>query len=624
MLYAKVVVGLPVAGPFDYAVEPHLQAKVKPGCRVWVPWRNQKKIAYVVGLAKKTNIRKVKPITSVIDAWPVLDKNMLLLTKEVSDYYCCSWGQAIETALPEALRKGRTLSALTDGGNQAPGHISLTCDNSASRQENLLVHDLEGNKRWDIYLKEIKETLAKNGSAVLLFPDKNAVLKAREIISSKISASVSVLYRHHSKELQEWFRIKQGKVDIVIGTRSGIFAPAPNLKLVIIDDEHNPIYKQDQVPHYHSREVALMRIKLQRAKLILGSASVTLESFYLAQKLQMRYLRIEREKKFPEITIIDIRHRPDSERRASAILSKYLQDAVALSLNSNEKVLLFLNRKGFATVASCVSCGLSLKCPRCSVNLIYHFKDNLLKCHYCNFKMQLPSLCPRCNAGYIKYSGVGTEKIESELSRIFPQARIKILEGQKYEDITGADIFISTQAIVRDANYNFDLIGILSIDNSLNRVDLRAGEKTFQLLTGILRLTDKRAIIQTSLAKNHIFMALLNQDAEIFYKKELVQRKQLNFPPYQHLGLIKIRGKKEEKVKEIAQVLFRRFNEARNAKNIKIISVNCAQPAKLRGNFYWQILARARSAVNLSKFLKTHLKDLSHSGIIVTVDIDPL
>lgn len=624
MLYAKVVVGLPVAGPFDYALEPHLQAKVKPGCRVWVPWRNQKKIAYVVGLAKKTNIRKVKTITSVIDTWPVLDKNMLLLTKELSDYYCCSWGQAIETALPEALRKGKTLSILTDGGNQVPGHASLTCNNSASRQENLLLHDLEGNKRWDIYLKEIKETLAKNGSTVLLLPDKNAVLKAREIISSKISASVSVLYRHDSKELEEWLKIKQGKVNIVIGTRSGIFAPVPNLKLVIIDQEHEPIYKQDQVPHYHPREVALMRIKLEKAKLILGSASVSLESFYLVKKLKMRYLRIEREKKFPEIKVIDIRHRPESERRASAILSKYLQDAVALSLNSNEKVLLFLNRRGFATLASCVSCGLSLKCPRCSVNLIYHFKDNLLKCHYCNFKMQPPSLCPHCNAGYIKYSGVGTEKIESELSRIFPQARIKMLDRQKHEDITDANIFISTQGIVRDANYNFDLIGILSIDNSLNRVDLRAGEKTFQLLTGILRLTDKRVIIQTSLAKNHIFTALLNQDADIFYKKELAQRRQLSFPPYQHLGLVKIRGKKEEKVREVAQVLFRRLNEARRAKNIKIISVNCAQPAKLRGNFYWQILLKSGSAVNLSKFLKLHLKDLSHSGIIITVDIDPL
>jgi primosomal protein N' (replication factor Y) len=615
MLYAKVVVGLPVAGPFDYAVEPALEQKIKPGCRAWVPWRNQKKLGYVVGLTKKTNIRQVKSITSLIDELPVLDKNMLLLTRKLSDYYCCSWGEAIETALPQALRKGRTLP---------PAHINSTQDIPALKQRNLLIHDLEGTRRWDIYLKEIKETLSKNKSALLLFPDKKAVLRAREIISSKISASMSVLCRHDSKGLEEWLKIKQGKVNIVIGTRSSIFAPAPNLKLVIIDEEHDPSYKQDQVPHYHPREVALMRIKLERSKLILGSASVSLESFYLAKKLQMRYLRIEREKRFPDIKIIDIRHRPDSERRASTILSKYLQDAVALSLNSNEKVLLFLNRKGFATVASCVSCGLSLKCPRCSVNLIYYFKDSLLKCHYCNFKMQPPSLCPHCNAGYIKYSGVGTEKIESELSRIFPQARIKMLDRQKYEDITEADIFISTQGIVRDADYNFDLIGILSIDNSLNRVDFRAGEKTFQLLTGILRLTDKKVIIQTGLAKSHIFTALLNQDAEIFYRKELDERRQLNFPPYQHLGLVKIRGKKEEKVKEIAQVLFRRLNQAKAAKNIKIISVNCAQPAKLRGNFYWQILTRARSAFNLSKFLKIHLKDLAHSGIIITVDIDPL
>jgi primosomal protein N' (replication factor Y) len=616
MLYAKVVVGLPVAGPFDYAVEPAMQARVKPGCRVWVPWRNQRRLGYVVGLSKKTNISKVKPIISVIDKIPVLDKNMLILTRQLSDYYCCSWGEAIETALPQALRRGKSVEL---------AHLNPAQGIPVTRERNLLIHDLGGNQRWDIYLKEIKETLAKNKSVILLFPDKQAVLKAGEIIGSKIAAALSILCREGSGELQEWAKAKEGKTDIVVATRSGIFAPLGNLGLVIIDEEQSPVYKQDQVPHYHPREVAFMRVKLQGARLILAGICVSLESFYLAKKSKLKYLHLQPRKKYPELQIIGMRHLPQSQKRgANPLLSKYLQDSIALSLDSKDKILLFLNRRGFATGASCISCGLSLRCPRCSVNLVYHFKDNLLKCHYCNFKSEPPRICPNCNAGYIKYSGAGAEKIESEISRIFPQARIRLLDRQRCTDIAQTDILISSQGALSEADYNFGLIGILSIDNSLNRVDFRAAEKTYQLLNSILRLTDKMVIIQTNLANHHIFTALLKQDQKLFYKKELSQRRQLNFPPYRHLGLIKIRGKKEEKVKDAANALFGRLKETNTAKNIDIISVNCAEPSKLRGNFYWQILLRSGSAVDLSKFLKMRLKDTPHSGIIITVDIDPV
>ncbi len=625
MLYAKITVGLPVAGPFDYAVEAGLQRKIKPGCRVWVPWRNQKKIGYVVGLTRKTNIAQVKSVISLIDESPLLDKNMLLLTRKLSDYYCCSWGEAIETALPQPLRKGKVLPASAGNGDRAPTHIHPAQDISAAKDANLLIYDSEGNGRWDIYLKEMKETLSKNKSVILLFPDRNAVLRAKEIINSKITVSLSVLCRDERGELQEWVKIRSAKSHIIIGTRSGIFAPLTNLGLVIIDEEQDSAYKQDQTPHYHSREIAFMRAKLEGAKLILAGVSVSLESFYLAKKSELKYLRIEPKKTPPELKIIDTRCRPDWPRRgAKAILSKYLQDSIALSLNSQEKILLFLNRRGFATAASCISCGLILKCPRCSINLVYHFKDNLLKCHYCNYKSDPPKICPSCNAGYIKYSGVGSEKIESEVSRIYPQARIIILDRRRYADIAAADIFISSQGTLGNRKNNFGLIGILAIDNSLNRVDFRAAEKTFQLLNGILRLTDKRAVIETRLGRHHVFLALLKGDSELFYRTELAQRRQLKFPPYRHLGLVKIRGKKEEKVQQTAQDLFQRLKESAGNKSIDIISVNCSQPAKLRGNFYWQILVASGSSVGLSKFLKMYLKYSSHSGIIITVDIDPI
>ncbi len=620
MLYAKVVLGLPVEGPFDYSVPGEFQKQIAPGCRIWVDWRKQKKIAYVVGLSRKTSINKVKPITSLIDTVAILDKNMLFLTRQLSQYYCCSWGEAIETALPEGLRKGKVFADAADSDIKTKG-VSLV---STSAEDNLLVHDLTGLKRWDIYISRIKEVVNQGRSVIMLLPDKNAVLKAKEIINTRINVRLSVLDRKDPKELEEWARIRAGKADIVMGTRSAIFAPLNNLGLVIIDEEQDYAYKQDQVPHYHPREVALMRVGQYKAGLILGSGSPSLESFYLAKKSKIKYLRLERDKSSPEIKIVDIKNIPPSDRKRGMIISRYLQDGIACGLNAKNKIFLFLNRKGFATVASCISCGLSLKCPRCNINLVYHFKGNILSCHYCSFKMQPPSICPQCNAGYIKYSGVGTEKIESELSRIFPQARIIQSDSPKNSDIDAADIVISAQGIIRDATYNFDLIGVMGIDNSLNHVDFHASEKTFQILSGFLKLTDKKIIIQTGLANHHCFQALVKQDADIFYNREMIQRKQLKFPPYQHIGLLKIRGSREAKVEEVANNLFAQLTDANKDKGIKIISVNRAQLAKLRGNFYWQILTRAASAVKLSKFLKIRLKDARHSGIIVTVDIDPI
>jgi primosomal protein N' (replication factor Y) (superfamily II helicase) len=293
------------------------------------------------------------------------------------------------------------------------------------------------------------------------------------------------------------------------------------------------------------------------------------------------------------------------------------------SLNNKEKILLFLNRLGFATAASCISCGATLKCPRCSINLVFHYKENSLNCHYCNFKMLPPKLCPACNAGYLHYRGTGTEKIESELSRIFPQAKIKELDIRKDKDISGADIFVASQSVIKEAGLDFGLSGVLSIDNTLNHADFRSSEKAFAILSGLLALTEKKMVIQTSLPKNHIFTALINDDPGLFYAKELRERKELKFPPFRHFGLLKLRGKNADRVGLAAKALFDKLTKDNN-KDTQALSVNPGTPVKLRNNYYWQILLRAKSAPEIGKFLKRSLHGLRHSGIIVTIDIDPI
>lgn len=635
MLYAKVVVGLPIEGPFDYIIPPSLHKKIKVGSRVWVLFGTRKVLGYVTGLTRKTNIKNLKTILEVVDDLPILDKNMLLLSKELSDYYGCSLGEAIEAALPEPLRKGKSLPRIDNSQVSAANF----CKTVPGEGNIVLIHDLSVSKRWDIYIQEIKKTIDDGKAVIILFPDLESVLKGKAIIEDELKYPAIVLHRKQPQELEEWCKVKTGKVCISIGTRSNVFAPFNNLGLLIIEEEQESSYKQDQVPHYHGRVAAFMRTNIVKAKLILGSSTPSLESFYLAKESEIntqgaantgseksravKYIFIQRTKSYPEIKIVDTKDSFLGIRKKSVIISKYIEDSIASILSASGKALIFLNRSGFATTAYCHNCGVILKCERCNINLVYHFKENILSCHYCNFKMPEPEICPRCNSGYIKHSGFGTEKIESELSRVFPQAKIKRLDKQVKSEFNGADLFIATSYIFKEPIHNFDLVVVLAIDNSLNRVDFRASEKTFALLTGLTGLTDKKIIIQTSLSNHHCFRALVNNNVSMFYEEELRQRQQLQFPPYQHIGLVKLRGKNETRVQDSSNDLFKKLNKCKS-KGIKILSVSPGHPSKLRGNFYWQILIKAGSAYRITKFIKKHLKDFSHSGIIVTIDIDPV
>lgn len=615
MLYAKVVLGLPVEGPFDYLVPMGFSKKIKAGSRVWVNFRNKKILGYVVALSAKTKIKNVKSVLEIIDSTPVLNKNMLSLTQGLSRYYCCSWGEAIEAALPPVLRKGRRLSEIG---------VQKNIIASKNRAEKItLIQDLTGQAYQEIYLKYIRQAIENKQSVIVLLPDIASALKAKEIINRNIGITPVVLYRGKADELAAWLKIREGIFSVVVGTRSAIFAPVNNLGLVIIQEEDNFVYKQEQVPHYHLREVAMLRAKKEKANLILGSMHPSLEMLYLATKFKINYTFIPQGPSIPEIKIIE----PHTFVRGLGnrmFISKYLQDLISQGLATGEKILLFVNRRGFATTASCGNCRKVLRCPRCNLSLVYHFKKNFLSCHYCNFKMPPPTICPDCQASYIRYSGIGTEKVESELSRIFPQARIKIIDREQKIDPLSTDIFISTQYIFKEPQYKFDLVGVLFVDQALNRINFRASEEAFGLLLNLSSLTKKTLVIETRLGQHHSFQALVKNDIHIFYHTELKQRRQLKFPPYRHLGKVKLRGPNAERVKEVSQKLFAHLKEKIKNKPLEVLAVTPEIPPKLRGNFYWQILLRTQNPLNLSKFLKIHLKDLSHSGIIVTVDIDPL
>jgi len=622
MQYAKVVLGLPIEGPFDYIIPSDLENRIKPGSRVIIPFGNQKAIGFVIGISAKSKIKKLKYIISCLDKIPVINEKLIELAKKISEYYCTSFGMAIETQVPLVLRRGKKIE-LDELGVRP--QLALSGVRPQGYQEVKLVHCLDVKKRWEkIYLPEIKAALEEKKEVIFLFSDLVAVKKAEKIIKDNFPGkNTLVLLRNQTNELNNWIQIKNNKADIVIGTRSAIFAPMNNLGLIIIDDEAAYGYKQDQAPHYNTREAAMMRAEIEKIKLILSSPAPSLESLQLAKKKKIGYEFIPFKNQYPEIKIIDMKGLPVLSSRRNIILSKYLENSIQENLNAKTKILILINRLGFATLASCLSCGAILKCPRCNTNLVFHYKENILSCHYCNHKIPPPKFCPTCNTGYIRYSGAGTEKIESEIARIFPQAKVKLLEYKESQNLDEADIYISTQSIIKDTDLNFGLIAALSIDNTLNHPDLRSAEKAFDILIGLVGLTDKRIIIQTSLPQHHIFKALLKKDIDVFYNKEIKQRKELKFPPFKHLAIVKLRGIYPDKVEITAKQFFDNLKE-RSKGSVEILSVNPWWPQKLRGNYYWQILLKASSAKNITKLLKTNLTKFKHSGIIVTVDIDPI
>ncbi len=614
MLYAKIVLAIPVEGPFDYLIPPDEEKNAKAGMRAWVNFRAKLEIGYIVATSAQSDIPRIKPIIKLVDSVPVLDPQMLKLTRKLADYYCCSWGEAIAASLPESIRKGKPLEALEEF--KEPPKKTLP--------PGLLLADLGGMARWDVYCQEIKETLAAGKSALVLVSDKIMALKACEIINGKIGLESKTLYRQQPNELEDWKDIKNGRVKVVVGTRSSVFAPLANLGLIIVDEELDSAYKQDQSPHYHGRQVALMRRELEKARVILGGIAVSLESVYLSRRKKIQFLILERREQYPEIKIVDMKNLPFLDKKKNIILSRLLQDAMVSVLAARGKILLFFNRKGFATAAGCSTCGKALKCPRCNTNLVYFFGQNLLRCHYCNYKLAPPKICPQCNSGYIKFFGAGTEKIESELSRIFPQARVKRIDTGEIPNKDEVDIFISTQGIIRHADFRFDLTAVLGIDNSLNHVDFRSSEKAFAVLLGLLTLTDKKMIVQTSLSGHYCFRAIEKNDINIFYDEELKSRRQIKFPPYRNFCQVKLRGKSEVKAAGTGEKLFQKLSSPPVPKGIQVISLNPGQPPKLRGNYYWVILLSTSNVLTLNKFLKINLKGFRHSGIIVTVDVDPV
>lgn len=667
--YAEIAIGLPIAKPFHYRVPEELKDKIEIGKRVWVPFKNRPIVGYVLGFVELPEVKEVKNISSVIDEAPILDRHMLELTKWMAGYYYTSWGEAIETAMPGPLKKGKTkivprhplVEEVYEPTKkfkptiQQEGALKPILKSISERKSDVyLLHGITGSGKTEVYLQSIEVALRLGLSAIVLVPEISLTPQAIERFKSRYGGLVAVLHSRllESERLMEWKRLKEGAARIVIGARSAIFAPVKDLGLIVIDEEHETSYKQEVAPRYNARDVAIMRAKLSDATVILGSATPSVESYYDAISKRYKLLklteRIEK-RQLPKVEVVDMRQETIDTKEVK-ILSRTLENAVAEVLNRGGQVMLFLNRRGFSTFINCKRCGYVVQCKYCNVSLTYHFDTKRLSCHYCNYQASPPNVCPKCKSEDMRYFGIGTQKVESEVARLFPQANIGRMDTDattkrgSHKSILSdfrkgkIDILVGTQMIAKGHDFpKVMLVGVVSADTALNLPDFRASERSFNLLTQVAGRAGRgadpgRVIIQTYNPSHYAIKKSITHDYEGFFEEEIGFRRELRYPPFIHVVEINLRGRNEERVIKISNDLAailkvvskREFHETNN-EPIEIVGPAAAFISKMRGQFRWNMLLKCKEPKEICNLIDLSLKEIkSRSSVTITVDVDPI
>lgn len=517
-----------------------------------------------------------------------------------------------------------------------------------------LLHGVTGSGKTEIYLQAIAHTLRQGKGAIVLVPEIALTPQTVERFKARFSSGplqtlVAVLHSHLSagERHDEWHKIRQGRARIVIGARSAIFAPVEPLGLIIVDEEHEHSYKQEEAPRYHARDVAVVRGQMENAVVVLGSATPSLESFYNVQKKKYHLLEMPTrvdDKKMPIVRVIDMRHVARKEKQGPPVFSPELKEAMTKRLERKEQTLLFLNRRGFATSLQCNLCGYVAQCPNCSVSLTYHRAAEKLMCHICAHETKAPKVCPepKCKNPGIRYSGLGTERVESTLTKIFPHARIRRMDSdtlkrkEDYRNILGdfrtgkIDILVGTQMIAKGLHFpNVTLVGIVFADLSLHVPDFRAAERTFQLLTQVAGRAGRgdvegEVFVQSFTPFHPSIQYARRHDFAGFYEQEIEFRQQLEYPPLSRIALITLKGVNEDKVKLSIEHVKREIEKLAFPKLI-IAGPAPAPLARAETKFRYQIMLRTHQMSKLSQKMAELNKSLTlPEDVSMMVDVDPV
>lgn len=522
-------------------------------------------------------------------------------------------------------------------------------------KDNFLIHGVTGSGKTEIYLQLVEEMLKRNKDIIVLVPEISLTPQTIDRFVGRFGENVAVLHSKLSQgeRFDQWRSIKEGKVKIVVGARSAIFAPFNNLGLILIDEEHEDTYKSSQNPKYDTIEVALKRCELEDSILVMGSATPSVETYYHTLNGKFKLLELKNratKNTLPEVVLVDMRDELQQGNRS--IFSTILYEELKKNLENNKQSILFLNRRGFSTFISCRSCGYVVKCDNCDISMTYHRNINKLRCHYCGVTETPPQVCPKCNSKYIKYFGIGTEKVEEQVKEYFPEARVvrmdsdttalkgsfeNILEEMKNNKI---DILIGTQMISKGLDFpNVTLVGIIAADTTLNLPDYRSPEKAFQLITQVAGRSGRgdltgKVVLQTYSPDHYSIICSESQDYKSFYDIEINLRKEFLYPPFINLISIIVYGENLNSVKEKTSALYdiiKMYMINIHMEDLEefLIGPNPAPIEKIKNNYRWQILIKAND-LNLEG-LKALINrvcildefNIKNNGIKFGIDINP-
>lgn len=538
-------------------------------------------------------------------------------------------------------------SALQLTEEQATALEAITTSMDEKKPTTFLLQGVTGSGKTEVYLQTIQKTLAEGRQAIMLVPEISLTPQMTERFRARFGEQVAVMHSGLSvgEKYDEWRKVQQGKVKVVVGARSAIFAPFTNVGVIILDEEHETTYKQEDSPRYHARDVAIWRSQFHNCPVILGSATPSLESFARAKKNVYTLLTLKNramQQALPTVSIVDLR--AELQKGNRSMFSEMLVDAIRMRLEKREQIVLFLNRRGYSSFVLCRDCGTVVQCKNCDISLTYHRSQEKLKCHYCGYEEHVPKTCPQCQSDHIRYFGSGTQKIEEEIYRLFPEARVLRMDvdttKQKgsHEAILDAfgqgqaDILLGTQMIAKGLDFpNITLVGVLSADTSLHLPDYRAAERTFQLLTQVSGRAGRHdkpgeVVIQTYTPEHYAIELSREQQYEPFYEQEMVLRQRSGYPPYYYVALIQIA---HEDVLLAADYAKRIADWLRSELpfTVSIIGPTTSSISRLQNRYRYQCLIKykiePKLIPTLHRLLSMYRSEWLKLGVQLTVDLDP-
>lgn len=668
-MYAEIVLPIPVDRSFHYHVPAEMESEIRIGQRVRVPFGKRQAIGYVINIFETAPAREVKEITSSYSPELSLSEDLLNLGKWISQHYACPLGESLTAILPTALRqplrKSKQVTEIYhDEPTFSPSYkltkeqtvaVDKICEQLSAKQHcTFLLHGVTASGKTEVYFQAIERCLKNNQEVIYLLPEISLTPQFVELTQKRFGKNAVSLW--HSRlsmgaRYETFIKAIRGEIKILLGARSALFAPFKNLALIVIDEEHEFTYKQEQKPLYNSREVAIKRAQLNNAIVVLGSATPSMESNFRATQ-EKQYVLLELKERIEQrmlapIQIVDMRDKKPAEKNKikSRIFSQELLDSLQECLEKKQQAILFLNRRGFSTFLTCSRCGYVAKCPVCLISLVYHRTGDILRCHFCRHQEPVPLTCPSCKSIQLHFGGAGTEKVETEIQKIFPLARIqrmdmdttrnKDLYHETYHAIKDEkiDILIGTQMIAKGFDFpKVTLVGIINADTTLYLPDFRAAERTFQLVTQVSGRAGRgteggKVVLQTQCPDHYVFLKAKTHSYHQFYNEEIKLRKELNYPPFTDLVRIIFRSINEKEVKTIADEYTLQIKNMLSLLGLtqKVAVLGPAPTVYLLigGKYRWHLFLKG-SGNDLEKLIENLRVEPGRKGVQISYDIDPV